>query len=139
MLLKDKRVLSILQDRKFVQENQAVTLFFTMLEKEPSKVCYGYDDVCRAFECCAIDTLLICDTLTHSLDTQQRAMYEALVEGSRRSGITVYELSTRSDIGRKLERMTGVAAILRFSLHYIHSGINDSEAATVYENFDEIR
>lgn len=137
-ILKDKRLLDLLQDKKFVQEIKAVTEFFTTLEMQPDKVCYGYKDVKNAIECNAVQTLLIVDTLTRNNDNNIRSIYESLYNEAKLSNIIAYEISGSSDIGKQLNDMTGIVAILRFSIKYLDDDFIESQDTVVYDNSDNI-
>ena len=74
-------------------------------------------------ESVAIETLLISDNLFRSKSNAMRQEYVKLAEKAKSNGINVVIFGSMSPAGEKLKNMTGVAAILRFSL----PGLDDVE------------
>jgi|TARA_B110000208_G_scaffold162070_1_gene198107 protein pelota len=103
-----------LADTMAAREVAALVRFFRLLDDDPDRAYYGVDDVQRACEMGAIETLLVTDSLFRSCELAERRRYIALVESARASGATVMVCSTQHVSGAQLETVGGVAALLRF-------------------------
>lgn len=64
----------------------------------------------------AVETLLISDALFRNSDFRRRTRYVQLVEDIRKAGGTVHIFSTAHVSGDQLNRLSGIAALLRFPL-----------------------
>ncbi|XP_071703432.1 protein PELOTA 1-like [Rutidosis leptorrhynchoides] len=104
---------SVSGDRAVVR---ALQDFFTMLNKDPDRTCYGPNHVEVANERKAVQKLLITDNLFRSTDVATRQRYEDLVNTVKDSGGTTHVFSSMDVSGQQLARYTGIAAILRFPL-----------------------
>lgn len=99
-----------------VKELAAFKRFREMLQKDPHRAAYGPAHVRYCYEMGAIDVLLLTDCLLHAFDVEKRKEYVELVENVKNTGATVAILSTQHMSGQVLDKMSGVAAILRFPL-----------------------
>ena len=63
-----------------------------------------------------IDKLLLTDSLFRNRDVEVRRRYTALVESVREAGGEVYVFSAMHASGEQLQKLTGIAAVLRFPL-----------------------
>ena len=115
-------------------ESQELEKFFETLRTEDDKVCYGLNSVKFALENMAVDTLLVSDHLFRSKNTGVRREYVQLAEKTERNGIKVVIFSSMNPTGQRLKDLTGVAAILRFSL----PGLDDIEELD-YDSEEELR
>lgn len=107
---------SRLSKTKAVGEIQLLSEFHAMLKKDESRAVYGESHVKHASEMCAIEKLLVTDTLFRSQDLATRKKYVQLVEEAKQSGASVTMFSTQHVSGEQLMMMSGVAALLRFPL-----------------------
>lgn len=107
---------AILKDVKAVREVQTLDEFYEMLATEPAKAFYGPGHVMAAHERLAIKKLLITDALFRSSDIASRRKYVELVESVKQNGGEVYIFSTMHVSGEQLQKLSGIAAILRFPL-----------------------
>ncbi|ORX74587.1 protein pelota [Linderina pennispora] len=92
------------------QEVKALDSFYQMLNNDPDRAFYGYDDVCKAAENGAIGTLLVTDELFRA------AGYPDAPKDARLSNANVLVFSSLHVSGEQLNQLTGVAAILNFPL-----------------------
>lgn len=100
----------VLAKEAITEERNILKKFFTSLAKEPEKVTYGKDEVKKALEIGAVETLLI----SEDVDDKTIEEFEELADKSK-SEIKV--LSTDTNEGVQLRDMGGIAAILRYALH----------------------
>ncbi|KAJ1933272.1 Translation factor pelota, partial [Linderina pennispora] len=115
-IMKDAQIKARLADTKAAQEVKALDSFYQMLNNDPDRAFYGYDDVCKAAENGAIGTLLVTDELFRAADIPTRRKYIKLVEDAKLSNASVLVFSSLHVSGEQLNQLTGVAAILNFPL-----------------------
>lgn len=125
-VLSDPNVSVKLADTKAASEVKALDSFYSMLQNEPNRAFYGIDDVERANEVNAIETLLVTDELFRSADLPTRQRYVALVDSVKDNAGIVRIFSSLHISGEQLGQLTGVAAILRFPLPELEDE-NDSD------------
>ncbi|KAK9145933.1 hypothetical protein Sjap_005836 [Stephania japonica] len=94
------------------EETEVYKAFSNALDS--GKACYGSRSVEMAIELVAVETLLITDDLYKSCDAGKRRKYESLVEDVKKSGGAAMVFSSKTTNGKELEKMTGIAAVLRF-------------------------
>ena len=92
----------------------ALDAFMEALASDPSRAFYGPGHVAAAADLGAIKTLLVSDSLFRCASPAKRAAYAALADGVRAGGGEVHVLSAAHASGEALDRITGVAAVLRF-------------------------
>eukprot|EP00963_Diacronema_lutheri_P008185 scaffold718_cov342-Pavlova_lutheri.AAC.41 len=107
---------AILKDVKAVREVQTLDQFYEMLATESAKAFYGPGHVLAAHERLAIKKLLITDALFRSSDIATRRKYVELVESVKQNGGEVFVFSTMHVSGEQLQKLSGIAAVLRFPL-----------------------
>ncbi|XP_012285061.1 protein pelota [Orussus abietinus] len=127
-VLADPAVVNRISDTKATGEVRALELFSTMLQTDPDKAFYGKNHVEKACNAQAIETLLISDKLFRCQDVTVRKEYVNLVESVRESGGDVKIFSSMHVSGEHLDRLSGVAAILRFPMPELDSEIEGSES-----------
>lgn len=97
-------VASQIKDTKAAREINALREFHEMLSSDPARAFYGPGHVLAAAEMGAIQTLLISDKLFRVNDVAKRRKYAALV------------FSSMHVSGEELNKLSGIAAVLRFPL-----------------------
>ncbi len=88
----------------------------THLGKETDKVVYGLDDIVRAVQFGAIETLLVLDKLFREAPADLRRKLENIMRQVEKQAGTLEIFSADHEAGNKLERLGGLVAILRFRL-----------------------
>lgn len=126
-VLKNPIYSSKLQDTKFSQEVLAIDRFLQHLNDDDDKAWYGEDEVFKAVDLGAVQTLLITDTLMRSDDVGQRKKFMALVQQVERSGGKVAVLSEMHSSGEELNKLTGVACILSYPIPDLDEDIEEEE------------
>lgn len=114
--LQDPAVASRLTETKFSSEVKSLEQFYTVLQTDPDRAVYGPNQVLKANEQQAVETLLITDELFRSRDVKERRKYVDLVESVRENGGDVRIFSSLHVSGEQLGQLTGVAASLRFPM-----------------------
>ena len=90
---------------------------------------YGYRHVRVAADAAAVGTLLLSDALLRSRVPVVRAAYVALVEDVRAAGGTVHVVSSGHASGEALTALSGVAAVLRYSVGDMDAAVAALSAA----------
>jgi len=98
-----------LGSQEIIKEKQILEKFFNMLGKEKDKTAYGKEDVKKALDIGAVDTLFISKKLPKS----EMKEYEKKAEEMS----TKLELiSVETEEGQQFYNLTGIGAILRFKV-----------------------
>merc|ERR1712070_126995 len=113
-VLADPSCRSLFMDTKAAQEVKALEAFFDMMKADPDRASYGPGHVARAAALSAVDTLMVADLLIRSSSVAKRREYVELVEAVRMAGGTVLIFSSLHASGDQLQKLSGVAATLRF-------------------------
>jgi len=88
-----------------------------MLNLDMNRAWYGPQHIAYAAQNNAIEVLLVTDELFRAADVAKRKMYCDLCENVKDCGGTVKVFSSLHPSGEQLQKISGVAAILRFPLH----------------------
>jgi len=110
-----------LSDTKFARETELMDRFTEMLRKDDGRAWYGPKEVEAAVEKGGVGrgggVLLLSDSLFRAQDIAIRRRWVALVDRVRETeGGEVRVLSSMHESGKRLEGLSGVAAILTFPL-----------------------
>ncbi len=116
-VLKEPAIQNRLADTKYAMEVKSLERFYQILANDADRAYYGYEHVNRVAEMGgAIETLLVSEGLFRSSDIGERKKYVDLVERVREQGAKVNLFSTLHASGEQLSHLTGIAAILHFSV-----------------------
>ncbi|VUZ45690.1 unnamed protein product [Hymenolepis diminuta] len=129
-VLKDPAIKRQIANTKASAEISALDDFYAMLKTNPLRAFYGVNHVERAVEACAVETLLICDSLFRSNDLAERRRYVQIVDSVKENMGNVRIFSSMHISGEDLKNLSGIAAILRFPLPELEEGdlgIEDEE------------
>jgi len=97
-----------------------------MMGVDQLRACYGEKHVIKAVEQQAVETLLISDSLFRARDPTVRKKFVKLVDSVREFGGEARIFSSLHVSGEQLDRMTGLAAILRFPMPELDEDSGDS-------------
>ena len=115
-VLKNPIYANKLQDTKYSREAHIMDSFMKHLNEDDYKAWYGEQEVFKAAELGAIDELLITDLLARSPDLSHRKKYMDLMKSIESLGGRVVIFSTLHISGEELDRMTGIACILKYPI-----------------------
>lgn len=104
-ILQNETVLKNIGDLKAVKDVQLLQQFFRMIDTDPNRAFYGYNQVKRADESKAIDTLLITDSLFRNPDINERKKYVHLVESVKESNGNICIFSSQHSSGEQLDQV----------------------------------
>ncbi|KAG0672536.1 Translation factor pelota [Kluyveromyces marxianus] len=114
-----------LEDVKNSKEVIIMDEFLDHLNKDDFKAWYGEQEITKAAELAAIDTLLISDSWMRSDDVKIRQKSLNLVKEVEQSGGKAYIFSSLHNIGEELDRLTGIACILKYLIPDLDEDIDD--------------
>ena len=97
-------------------ETTMLEKFFETLAVSEDKVTYGPKSVDKAMELNAVEVLLLSDKLFRAKNLEQRQFYVSLYETATQNGIQVVLFGATNPAGKRLNEMTGIAAILRYEM-----------------------
>eukprot|EP00913_Durusdinium_trenchii_P001288 g1187.t1 len=90
-LLADEQVQKSIANTKAAAHLKALEEFYLMVQKEPDRVCYGPKQVFEAVEKCAVQTLMVVDSLFRNANVKLRRQYVDMVENARDQAMLVAE------------------------------------------------
>ena len=110
VLLKAAKQLRIVEEAGVIEE------VMKRLGKDEASVTYGLDAVENAVNMGAVEKLILADTLLREADEELRLHLERLMRETEKRKGTITVVSTEHEAGAKLLALTGIAALLRFSI-----------------------
>lgn len=125
-LLADEQVQKSIANTKAAAHLKALEEFYMMVQKEPDRVCYGPQQVKEAIEKCAVQTLMVVDSIFRNANVALRKQYIEMVDTAKDQGATFHVFSSQHVSGEQLQQLSGIAGVLRFPLPEI--GDIDSDA-----------
>lgn len=118
-VLRNKAFVSRIHDQHYIHHNRAIDTLRKRLEDNDETVAIGLEDVCKAVQLGAVDSILITEYLIRNGYTEQRKHIHHILEDAKRHGGKVYYLSDEHYSSEFLTNLTGVAALLRMSIEGI--------------------
>lgn len=101
---------------RIMEETWVVEEILKRLGKGERTVVYGLDEVCKASDYGAVETLVLADKVLREAEDEKRLSMEKLMKNIEQKGGKVIVVSTEHEAGAKLIALGGVAALLRFAL-----------------------
>ena len=98
-----------------------------MCIRDSYKAWYGEQEIMKAAEMGAIDILLITDTWLRSDDVNIRKKSLNLIEQVEQTGGTAYVFSSLHNLGEELDRLTGLACILKYPIPELDEDLEAEE------------
>mmetsp|Transcript_65535 Transcript_65535/g.154080 ORF Transcript_65535/g.154080 Transcript_65535/m.154080 type:complete len:404 (-) Transcript_65535:20-1231(-) len=142
-LLADEQVQKSIANTKAAAHLKALEEFYVMVQKEPDRVCYGPKQVHEAIEKCAVQTLMVVDSLFRNANVKLRRQYVDMVEIARDQGANCQIFSSQHVSGEQLQQLSGIAGVLRFPLPEIgdidsDAGLSDAGAEDEKEKMPQV-
>ena len=103
----------VAQETRITREARLIEQLLSGIAKD-GKVSYGYAEVKRAADYGAVETLMIADEALRGYRERGAAPVEALMRSVEHARGKVVVFSTEFEPGQRLERLGGIAALLRF-------------------------
>jgi protein pelota len=114
--LKEPRIASLLEGTKTAREAKCLDTFHKLDKNSEGLTEFGWNPVLKAAKLGAIKMLLLSDSLFRSLDVKERKQYIELVEEVKDNGGSIQIFVTGTETEKELAKLSGVAAILNFSI-----------------------
>ncbi len=111
VLLKAMKQLRILKETEIIEE------ILKRLGKGETNITYGLEEVEKAAKLGAVEKLVLADTMLREATDEERLHIEEIMKEVEQKGGGLIVVSTEHEAGVKLLALSGIAAILRFSLH----------------------
>ncbi|GMM56831.1 ribosome dissociation factor [Maudiozyma humilis] len=124
-VLKDPAYAASLSDTKYSKEATVMDDFLKHLNDDDYKAWYGDTEVFKAAELGAISNLLITDEKLHTGNVKERKVYLDVMDTVERNGGSVFTFSTLHETGEELDKLTGIACILKYPLPDLDEDIAD--------------
>ncbi|MDI6888207.1 MAG: mRNA surveillance protein pelota [Methanocellales archaeon] len=105
----------IIEEAHIAKEAKLMEMLLVEIAKD-GKATYGMDDVRKAMEYGAIETLLIADEMLRS--AKERDYLDTFLKDVEKARGKIVVFSTEFEPGKKLQSLGGIAALLRFSIEY---------------------
>ena len=116
-LLRRGAVERVLRAERLATEARMFEKLLEEISKDSGKAAYGFGEIERCVQFGAVQTLLVSDNmLTAEEDEAVREKVERIMREVERMGGEVVILSTEFEPGKRLKRLGGVAALLRFKV-----------------------
>jgi protein pelota len=131
-VMKSPEVMAKMKDTKYARETALMDRFFTLLRKDDARAWYGPKEVEAAVDQGAVGrgggVLLISHALFRSQDVATRRRWVKLVDTVREdSGGEVRILSSDHESGKRLEALSGIAAILTYPIEDLEESDLDDQ------------
>jgi protein pelota len=104
----------VFEDFRLTKETKLIDEVLRRISKGEA-VAYGFDEVKKAVEYGAVETLLVVDEILRE-ERDKGTDIDSLLTDVERSGGEVVILSSEFEAGKRLLHIGGVAALLRFSI-----------------------
>lgn len=99
----------LLAEQEITREKKILEDFFTKLAKHPEKIAYGAENVNKALDVGAVDTLII----SKKLDKKK---VKQLGEKAENTAAEIKIVSEETEEGKQFKNLGGVGAVLRFAV-----------------------
>ncbi len=106
----------IASDIRLNKEIQLMNELLRHLGKDTGKAAYGWDEISRAVQFGAVESLLVLDKLLREIDSEKRRELENLMRQVEKQAGSVDIFSSDHQAGKQLGGLGGIAGILRFPL-----------------------
>lgn len=136
-VLSKKEVLAKIKEVSAMEQITTLELFHDTMRKNPNQAVYALKYVEYCLDEGAVKTLLVSDTLFRADDIKTRRYYVDLVEKCKTYNtckVVIY--SSLHATGKKLDAMTGIAAILRYPILDLDELVG-GVSIDVHENIDD--
>ncbi len=105
---------------RVMEETEVVEEVLKRLGKGERNVTYGMEEVRRAADFGAVETLILADIILREAKDEERLSLEQLMKDVEQKGGKIMVVSTEHEAGAKLTALSGIAALLRFALPTSH-------------------
>ncbi|MCQ5337518.1 MAG: mRNA surveillance protein pelota [Candidatus Methanomethylicia archaeon] len=115
-ILKRGALLKIFKESRLLRDIKLIDELLFRLAKKPNLITYGIEEVKRAVEQGAVDSLLISDKLFKKLNINEKLIIEEICKKVENYGGKVYFIGSEHEKGIQFFNLGGIAAFLRFPI-----------------------
>ena len=126
-----------MENTKAISQSRVLDEFYAVMKKNEDRVAYGEKEVYRCIEMKAVAKLLISDYLFRNKDFEKRRKTNRMYDQVKQYGGEAVIFSTLHPSGKKLENITGIAAILRYDVPALEEE-NDEEFEETPNQLEEL-
>lgn len=105
-----------IKEMRITKETELIEELLKRLGKNEQNIAYGLEEVEKAKNYGAIETLMITDTLLRTNDVEKRQMLDNLLKEIEKLGGKIVIISSLHSAGEQLETFGSIAGLLRFVL-----------------------
>jgi protein pelota len=109
-------LLKAMKHLRVAEETEVIEEILKRLGRSEQNVTYGFEEVKKASEFGAVETLVLADTMLRESSDYKRLLLEDLMKNVEQKGGKIMVVSTEHEAGAKLTSLGGIAALLRFVL-----------------------
>jgi protein pelota len=106
----------VVKESKIQKEVVALTKFFEEISKESGLASYGFKEVENSMNLGAVETLLVSNSLLRKSKAKKDKAIDVLIENIKKMRGTILIVSNEHELGKQLEGMGGVGALLRYKV-----------------------
>lgn len=106
----------VAEETRITREAQLIEALLAGIAKGDGKVTYGFAEVKKAVDYGAVETLLIADEVLRGFREKGQVQVEKLMRDVEHARGKAVVFSTEFEPGQRLEKLGGIAAILRFPI-----------------------
>ena len=111
ILLKTIKHLRVAEEAEIIEE------VLKRLGKGEHTIAYGFEEVTKAVDMGAVQTLILADTMLRMASDEKRLSIEQLMKNVEHKAGKIMIISTENEAGAKLLSLGGIAALLRFAIN----------------------
>ncbi|CCF60011.1 hypothetical protein KAFR_0I02320 [Kazachstania africana CBS 2517] len=126
-VLRNPKYTEVIGDTKLIKDVKLFGEFMEHLNLDDSFAWYGEFEIFKAVEQDAVETLLMTDTMMKSNDIHKRERYMDLIETVENNGGKVVIFSSLNGTGEELNKLDGIACILKYALPNLDEDYDEND------------
>jgi protein pelota len=106
----------VMEQSALAQDTRLIDELLSRLASKPNLIAYGVEEVGKAVDRGAVETLMISEKLFKELDHDKRRQIESTCKKAERYQGKIFFVGSAHEKGRQLIGLGGIAALLRFAI-----------------------
>jgi len=115
-ILKSKKLVSLKQNVKILQETEKIEEIFSLLSTDPDFIAIGFDEISKVSEKGAVKELFCADILIRGASKNQKLQIETILNNVENAGGKINILSSEHPTGQQIIDLGSLVAILRYKI-----------------------